>query len=387
LRSQTANGILSASSLSIQDGAVRAESSTMQDGIAMLTGTTLTVDRLKIFDVANSSVQLAASCNFRYNEYRAETNKVVGSTYGIFSDASCSIIGDSLFVKGFLIGVRLGATNTYRANKTVTTACTSAGVKLTADCVWYSPIIGDMNTNETMETDTGCNVTIPDAFCNNGKAFIDVQSNTFLRIGELFIDFKANTAAANCDVFYCRDNASFGACDVAVQKLHIIKGNNVGYPQHVFREQSVLSASNKKIWVGEFTEEDPFNVGGTLLFSPAATKMEWNDTFKKFISTNNSRTYTTSATVSMQDLGRDVVMNSATAVTLTLPKRAPIGTEITIYQSNTGVMTFAVESGGTLVNAQGHTKASGQHAIVKAIVVASTALNNATWAISGNTAA
>ncbi|MEY5098131.1 MAG: hypothetical protein RJA36_850 [Pseudomonadota bacterium] len=83
--------------------------------------------------------------------------------------------------------------------------------------------------------------------------------------------------------------------------------------------------------------------------------------------------------------GRLVRFDRTTGITATLPANAPVDTQFDWLQTNTGQVTFAAGSGGTLVNRQGHTKSFDRWAGGSAIVNANSGGSAAQWVLLGDT--
>lgn len=94
----------------------------------------------------------------------------------------------------------------------------------------------------------------------------------------------------------------------------------------------------------------------------------------------------TSYTFSLNDLGRTVEGNNASAQTFTIPTAAvagwPLGAFFSVYQAGAGQITIAGAGGVTLRGAGGAFKTSGQYAVIQAVMHA-----NDEWIISGDSAA
>jgi len=89
------------------------------------------------------------------------------------------------------------------------------------------------------------------------------------------------------------------------------------------------------------------------------------------------------------DLGKVVELNSAGAVTLTLPNDLPQGFFCDVVQTGVGAITFSPESGAVLYNRQGHDESAGQWAVTRVYVTknsGSPAGLTAEWVLSGDTA-
>ena len=85
--------------------------------------------------------------------------------------------------------------------------------------------------------------------------------------------------------------------------------------------------------------------------------------------------------------GRLVRFNRSTGIAVTLPATAAVNTQFDWLQTNTGQITFAAASGGTLVNRQGHTKSYDRWAGGSCIVNANSGGSAAQWVLLGDTIA
>lgn len=94
------------------------------------------------------------------------------------------------------------------------------------------------------------------------------------------------------------------------------------------------------------------------------------------------KTVTASYTLTEQDNGTLIAVNSATSTTITVPKDLSDGFTCKVYAAGVGEVLFAAGSGATLVSASDHDRAGGQGALVE---IAPVALN--TYVLDGQTAA
>lgn len=86
-------------------------------------------------------------------------------------------------------------------------------------------------------------------------------------------------------------------------------------------------------------------------------------------------------TLTQNDNGRIVVINSGTGKTVTVPQYLPLGFSCEVIQMGAGQVTFATSS-TTINNRQSHTKTNAQHAKVQLISYAADVFN-----LSGDTGA
>ena len=98
-------------------------------------------------------------------------------------------------------------------------------------------------------------------------------------------------------------------------------------------------------------------------------------------------TKTANYTVVAGDNGRTIRMNGATALTVTLPADAAVGTNVMITQAGAGQVTIAAAAGGSLRQPDSFTKTAKQHAAVYALVVENIGGTAAAWLLSGAMAA
>ena len=88
--------------------------------------------------------------------------------------------------------------------------------------------------------------------------------------------------------------------------------------------------------------------------------------------------------VGLADNRRKIVVNAATAVTVTLPNTTPVGFELTLIQMGAGAAVVQV-TGGTLVSRGTHTRTAGQYAIAFVVCTANTG-TSPQIVLSGDTA-
>lgn len=92
----------------------------------------------------------------------------------------------------------------------------------------------------------------------------------------------------------------------------------------------------------------------------------------------------TSWTPAETDSGKIKELSNAATITVTLPSTMPKGFACTVVQMGAGVVDFVPESGGSLVNRQGHNSSAGQYAICTLYVSENT--TGAVWVLGGDTA-
>lgn len=80
-------------------------------------------------------------------------------------------------------------------------------------------------------------------------------------------------------------------------------------------------------------------------------------------------------------------VNSASSVTLTLPRDLPVGFTFLVEQYGAGVAIFAAGSGATMANRQDFDRTAGQDAVMSAYVRANVNGIGAAWLLSGDGAA
>lgn len=102
--------------------------------------------------------------------------------------------------------------------------------------------------------------------------------------------------------------------------------------------------------------------------------------FKALVQEQTGASYTVAET----DSGTILELNNAATVTLTLPSNMPKGVNLTVVQMGAGVIDFVVETGGALVNRQGHNSSAGQYAVC--VLYVSENVSGATWVLGGDTA-
>ena len=106
-----------------------------------------------------------------------------------------------------------------------------------------------------------------------------------------------------------------------------------------------------------------------------------------FAASINFQTGTSYSMAGDADTGKIVDHANASAIAVTLPANASVGTTLSYVQSGAGQITFSVASGGTLHNADGHTKTAKQWAAVQLYVRANSGGSAAEWVMTGYTAA
>ena len=86
------------------------------------------------------------------------------------------------------------------------------------------------------------------------------------------------------------------------------------------------------------------------------------------------------------DTGRIKELADGSGVICNLDREMPVGFAVTVMQAGAGTVNFVPESGGTLVNRQGHTETAGQYAMVTLYVSENSGGSAAVWVLGGDTA-
>jgi hypothetical protein len=86
------------------------------------------------------------------------------------------------------------------------------------------------------------------------------------------------------------------------------------------------------------------------------------------------------------DAGKTVMLNNASAITVTLPDSLPAGFTCECIQLGAGQVTFAPAAGATLNNRQSQTKIAGQHGAARLAVTANSGGTTAIYNLAGDTA-
>jgi hypothetical protein len=98
------------------------------------------------------------------------------------------------------------------------------------------------------------------------------------------------------------------------------------------------------------------------------------------------RVTASSYTPALTDSGRIKELEDGAGVTCNLDREMPKGFNCTVTQWGAGAVNFVPESGGTLVNRQGHTETAGQYAMVTLYVSENSGGSAAVWVLGGDTA-
>lgn len=94
-------------------------------------------------------------------------------------------------------------------------------------------------------------------------------------------------------------------------------------------------------------------------------------------------TQTASFTLTQADNLKDIVVNSATAVVVTLPNNLTVGTEINFVQLGAGAVTFTPASGATRVAVSSAVRTNAQYATATLRVISNPDGVTATYVLSG----
>ena len=111
-----------------------------------------------------------------------------------------------------------------------------------------------------------------------------------------------------------------------------------------------------------------------------------SDEIAGFKTTLNDQTGTT-YTLQASDTGKTVILNNASAITVTLPNSLAAGFTCEIIQKGAGQVTLSAGSGATLTNRQSHTKIAGQHGAARLTVTGNSGGSSAIYNLAGDTGA
>lgn len=94
----------------------------------------------------------------------------------------------------------------------------------------------------------------------------------------------------------------------------------------------------------------------------------------------------TSEVIQLGDDDDIVSFDNAAAIAALLPNNAPKGFACAVVQRGAGQVTFAAQSGGSLVNRQGQFALAGQYAVGTVLVIENPDGASAQWVLAGDTA-
>jgi hypothetical protein len=92
---------------------------------------------------------------------------------------------------------------------------------------------------------------------------------------------------------------------------------------------------------------------------------------------------TASRSLRQDDIGKLLKVNSASAITITLPASLPEGFGCAVMRIGTGTVTFAAGSGASMVNVDSGDEILGQYGIAGVNVYANATGAAAAWVLSG----
>jgi hypothetical protein len=93
---------------------------------------------------------------------------------------------------------------------------------------------------------------------------------------------------------------------------------------------------------------------------------------------------TANYTLALSDNGTVIYVNSATAVTVTLPRDLPAGFNCSVVQEGAGQVTFAAGTGATKQSPNGNSKTSVRYGTVALLVKSNPTQNAADWRLAGD---
>lgn len=121
------------------------------------------------------------------------------------------------------------------------------------------------------------------------------------------------------------------------------------------------------------TDDDLLYVVINALTTPANRKLAVSTVKTTALSWFESQTVSTiSYTTVASDNGKVIVMNSGSAVTLTIHQTAPAGFSVAVLQKGAGQVTIAAGGTGAVRNRYSFNKTSGQYAMASVYVESNT---------------
>lgn len=381
IRNATTKGLYLFRDTTVRSGYIDAV--TTPDGIEVGDNIELTIGNISIYGYTNTGIQGGINTVLTFDRLKL-VSSWEASTYGIYCGTGMTLVGTDLITNQMdQGGIRASANSTIKITNFYAADCDTYAIKFDSGCVCnIINYVGTGLLNEHFEGATDVELYITYAYADDGKAFIDAQKNTLSRVDFLTLDYKNSNAAANCYAILARSDITDGGSDTAIGILNLKKRDNDGIIKYVFHEQD--TAAEKKIHIGTLIQEDSFGVGRTELYANEATTFTWNDEIytQRFESTI---TLLADTSLTQAQLSKSINVSKASAITITLPSAAHIGEFAEFIQTGVGQITFAAASGASIQNTNGHTKSSGQYAVVKARVVANAGGEAAVWILSGDT--
>jgi len=90
-------------------------------------------------------------------------------------------------------------------------------------------------------------------------------------------------------------------------------------------------------------------------------------------------------TLTIDDMNKCVIIDSASAEVITLPEDLPIGFECDVVRLNTGTVTFNADGGASFVAKTSHDEVGPRYGRVKVLVIANSGGSSAVYLIIGDT--
>lgn len=254
--------------------------------------------------------------------------------------------------------------------------------------IYKSPVlIGDMvvnNAGRAIRADASSNITVEGdlTFTSIRARGIQVENGAYLYINNLNLDYTA------ADTYQTSRRAVSlnGTSTTIVKNMNITLGATLN-PSTVF--DYATASTGPSFFPGRISIYNPSAVTAPTLVTVANAS---NYTWLTSVTNSTPRISQTSVTAStytflLLDGGREVLGNSGSAQTFTVPNYMPPGWSTSIIQQGAGQITYAAASGATLANADSHAKSFGQYARVYLDCIANADGASAVVVLSGRTAA
>lgn len=366
-------------------GRVEISGTTVAVGIEIYAAKTLDIGEFKMDEFAGIGLNVKDGATANFDRIELKT-VAANSNYGVYGHSGAIINGHELITNNMGTGaVRLEADCVFDVFKVKAKASGAYTIKTSADVtVKMHEYIGLDTIVDHLESDEGCKWYVNNAYINDGKVLLDARDNTFARFDHVFLDYSDVTVTPNCYLAYMRSDVTLGGADVAVNSVSVRKGDNSGLPRAIFNEVDV--SANKKIFVGTIISEDESVTIPIAVHNDDATTLIWNDAFSVFTAQTANVLTSTTNTLSMEDIGKTLIADNTSDLSLVLPMEGTPGSEILVIQKNVGKAIVTAEAGATLITKAGHTGTSERYSEIKLTVLNNSDGNSAEWLMSGDSA-
>jgi hypothetical protein len=245
-------------------------------GISLAASKTLTTNYIRVNRASTTAISTGTSSTLTADEIVVEGT----STTNISTGTSSTLNANRILMSGGTTGLSLGSSSNnnvrFISAKNVTGySITSATSSI--NNFGYVDVSGNASFASITAT-TGSKTFINMLNASNIRNILYPQSSAIMRVANITADYRDGDASSSAYIVVCAGDGS-GASDIAIGSLFLRKDDVTNYPVRIFHEYDLIAG--KKIWLGDFVEDNWNGATTTEVYSAGATTFTWNSTMTK----------------------------------------------------------------------------------------------------------